>query len=102
MSEFLPKSGFKWRDPKKYQQYTSNSSKGYALEVDFEYPKELLELHNDYPLARDKIAIKREMLCKYQLIIANLYNILIGNVKKLVSFLIMKIKCFIMKTYHFT
>ena len=91
MSEFLPTSGFKWIDPKEYQQYTSNNSKGCALEVDLEYPKKFLELHNDYPLARDKIEIKREMLSEYQLIIADLYNIPIGNVKKLVSFLIIKL-----------
>ena len=38
----------------------------------------------NYPLAPDKIEIKREMLTDYQLKIANLYNIPIGNVKKLV------------------
>ena len=60
-------------------KYTSNSSKGCVLE----YPKELRELHNDYPLAPDKIRIKREMLSDYQLKIADHYNIPIGNVKKL-------------------
>ena len=76
----------KWRDPKEFNlnNYTSNSSKGCVLEVDLEYPKELLELHNDYPLAPDKIEIKRDMLSDYQLKIADLYNIPIGNVKKLV------------------
>ena len=34
-------------------KYTSNSSKGGVLEVDLEYPKELHNLHNDYPLAPD-------------------------------------------------
>ena len=48
----------------------------------FEYPEELRELRNDYTLFPDKILIKREMLSEYQLTIAN-YNILIGNVKKL-------------------
>ena len=43
-----------------------------------EYPKELRELHNDYPLASDKIDIKREMLSEYQLKIADLYNISIA------------------------
>ena len=42
------------------------------------------ELHNDNPLAPGKIEIKREMLSNYQLKIADLYNIPIGNVKKLV------------------
>ena len=59
-------------------------SKVYVLEIDLEYPKELCELHNDYPLAPDEIEIKREMLPSYQLSIANLYNIPIGTVKKLV------------------
>ena len=50
-------------------KYTSNISKVRVLTVDLEYPKELL--HNDYPLAPDKIEIKREMLCDYQLKIAD-------------------------------
>ena len=54
------------------------------LEVDLEYPKDLRELHNDYLLAPDKIEIKREVLSEYQLKIADLHNISIGNVKKLV------------------
>ena len=62
-------------------KYTSNNSKEYVIEVDPEYPKELRHLHNDYPLARDKIEIKREMLFEYQLNIADLYNFPIGNVK---------------------
>ena len=53
MSKFLPTSRFKWIDPNKFNlnKYTSNSSKGCVLEVNLEYPKELHELHNDYPLA---------------------------------------------------
>ena len=57
MSKFLPTSGFKWIDPKEFDlnKYTSNSSKGWILEVDLECPKELRELDNDYPLAPDKM-----------------------------------------------
>ena len=65
-------------------KYTSNSSKGRVLEVDLEFPNDLWELHNDSPLAPGKIEIKREMLSEYQLKIADLCNIPIGNVKKLV------------------
>ena len=85
MSKFLPTSGFKSIDPKGYDlnKYTSNSSKGLVLEVGLEYPKELQELHKDYPLVPDKVEIKRKMLPEYQLKIADLYNIPIGNVKKL-------------------
>ena len=73
-------------------KYTSNNSKGCVLEFDLEYSKELHELYNDYPLATDKIEIKREMLSEYQLKIADLFNISVANVKKLVpNFLIKKI-----------
>ena len=86
MLKFLPTNAFTWIDPKKFDwnKYISNSSKGCVLEVDLEYPKELQELHNDYPLAPGKIEIKRELLSSYRLIIADFYNIPIGNVKELV------------------
>ena len=77
---------FKQIDPKEFdlKKYAINSSKGCILEVDFEYPKELREFHNDYFLAPNKAEIKREMLSEYQLKIADLYNIPISKVKKLV------------------
>ena len=34
---------------------------GYFLEVDLEYPDELHELHNDYPLAPEKLAVSSDM-----------------------------------------
>ena len=82
MPKFLSTNGFKWIDPKELDlnKYTSNSLMGCVLEVDLEYPKELHELHNDYLLVPDKIETKKEMLPEYQLKIANLYNIPIGNV----------------------
>ena len=49
--------------------YTSNSSKGCVLQVDLECPKELHELHDDYPLTPDKIEIKREMLSEYTIVL---------------------------------
>ena len=86
MSRFLVTSGFKWIEPKEFDlnKCSSNSLKGCVLEVDLEYSKELWELRNDYPLASDKIEIKRQMLSDYQLKIAELHNIPIDNVKKLV------------------
>ena len=84
---FFPTSGFKWVYPRQFysSKYTSNSSKVFALEVDYEYPEELREWHNDYPLALDKIEIKREMFPDYQLKIADPYNITIGNVENLIN-----------------
>ena len=42
-------------------KHISNSSKGCILKVDLEYSKELRKLHNNYPLAADRIEIKREI-----------------------------------------
>ena len=86
ISKFLPTSVFKWIDSKEFDfnEYTNNSLKGCLFEDDLEYLKDLRELHNDYPLTPDKIEIKREMPSEYQWKIADLYNISIGNVKKLV------------------
>ena len=82
---FFQQADFKLIDPKDFDwnKYSSNSSKGCVLEVDFKYPKELRKLHNDYSLALDKIKIKKEMLSKWQLMISDFYNIPISNVKKL-------------------
>ena len=61
ISKFLPASGFKWIDPKEFDsnKNSSNSLKGCVLEVGLECPKELQELHNNYPLAPHKIEIKK-------------------------------------------
>ena len=83
MSKFLPISGFKWIDRKEIDlnNDTGNNSKRCFLEVTLEWQKELRQLYNDFPLPPDKIDLKREMLSEYQLKIAELYNILISNVK---------------------
>ena len=57
---------------------------GYFLEVDLEYPDELHELHNDYPLAPEKLAVSNNMLSVYCKKIADEYDIKVGNVKKLI------------------
>ena len=41
------------------------SSIGYFLEVNLKYPDELHELHNDYPLATEKLAVSSNMMSKY-------------------------------------
>ena len=86
MSTFLPIIRFKWVLDKEFDlnKYTSSSSKGCPLEIDLEYPKELCELHNDYPLAPDKLEMKKEMLAKYQQMISDFFNTPISNVKELV------------------
>ena len=53
----------------------------YFLEVGLEYPKELHELQNDYPLAPEKLGVSSDMLSKYCKKIADKYEIKVGDVK---------------------
>ena len=101
MSRFLPTDGFKWIDPKEFDwsKYISNSYEGYVSGVHLAYPNELHKIHNDFPLAPDKIEVKVKMLPSCQFKIADLYNNPIDNVK--LTFLIKRNMCFIMRTFNF-
>ena len=56
---------------------------GYFLEVDLEYPEELHELLNDFPLAPEKFTVSSGMLPKYCKNTADKYEIKVGDVKKM-------------------
>ena len=77
MSQPLPYSGFKWVD-----KPPTEPGKGCILEVDLEYPAELHESHNDYPLAPERLKVKKEWLSRYQANLLEDDNIL--NTEKLV------------------
>ena len=64
MCEPLPVGNFKMYDDEekdkiieRLQNWKSISKKGYIIELDLEYPKELHDLHNSYPLAPEKIKV---------------------------------------------
>ena len=87
MSEYLLYGKFKWlknEDGFDVNSVSEKSPTGYFLEVDLEYPDELHELHNDYPLAPEKLAVSSDMLSKYCKKIADKYEIKVGDVKKLI------------------
>ena len=89
MSQYLPTGNFKWLSQKQIEktnlgEYTENSKKGLILEVDLEYPQELHDLHNDYPLGPEKVKVAKDMLSDYCKKIADKFNISSGLVHKLI------------------
>ena len=69
MSQYLPTGGFRWMTQKQIDKidlnkYNEESKKGLILEVDLKYPKDLHDLHNDYPLAPEKIKVKKRNVIK--------------------------------------
>ena len=89
MSQYLPTGGFKWMKQKHIDkinlaQYKEDNNKGFIAEVDLEYPEELHDLHNDYPLGPEKVKVTENMLSDYCKKIAEKYNISVGLVQKLI------------------
>ena len=89
MSQYLPTGNFKWMTDKEISKidpgkYKADFKKGLILEVDLEYPQELFDIHNDYPVAPEKLKVSNNMLSAYYKKIAEKYNISIGLVSKLI------------------
>ena len=87
MSEYLPYGEFellKSVDKLDVMSINKESDVGYILEVDLKYVDELHELHNDYPLAPEKLAVTSDILSNYCKSVADKYDIKVGDVKKLI------------------
>ena len=59
MSQPLPTGGFKWVDvnPNEISELATRTDKGYILEVDISYPKDLHDSHNDLPFMCERMEI---------------------------------------------
>ena len=77
MSQYLPEKNFEWEEDyfsdkdidlvrSKILDIKDDSSEGYFFEVDLKYPKELHDLHNEFPLCPEQIEIKDEWMSQYQ------------------------------------
>ena len=64
----LPVDGFEWIeendlskfDKKFIKNYDENSDKGYILEVDIKYPKNLHKLHSNLPFLSERMKINKD------------------------------------------
>ena len=54
MSKPLPTDGFEWMDENELANWKNHPC---ILEADLEYPRDLYDLHNDYPLAPERIEV---------------------------------------------
>jgi hypothetical protein len=66
MSQLMPTGGFKWMDDDELKNWRDIPC---VLEVDLEYPEELHDLHNEYPLAPERVVVN-----KVEKLIPNLNN----------------------------
>ena len=84
MSQPLPLSNFDWVDQEELQKIdwlaqTAEQPTGYFVKVDLEYPSELHVLHNDYPLAPERLQVRSEWLSQKLVDIKAKYNIARGE-----------------------
>ena len=70
MSQALPVDGFRWLKDQEIEslnvlEISDNNENAYILEVDLDYPPELHDRHNEYPLAPAKMKVTEDMLSPY-------------------------------------
>jgi hypothetical protein len=93
MSQPLPLNGFHWVEkefwPKaeEWLELEPDNPFGYVVECDLQYPDQLHELHNEYPLAPERVNIETEMLSAKQIQIRLHYSINHNHSTKLVPHL---------------
>ena len=71
MSQSLPTGGFRWVDDcdglaNTVKNLSADGPEGCILEVDLEYPQELHDGHNAYPLAPDCMVVKKDWMSECQ------------------------------------
>jgi len=90
MIQKLPFGNFNWvEDAEKLTEddimkINTEGDKGYFLEVDLEYPESLHDLHNNYPLAPEKIVVDNDMLSPFSLGMKEKLNISDDKTSKLI------------------
>ena len=93
MSQPLPTGRFKWLKEDKGDDISKNKEGiGYFIECDLEYPKELHYLHNDYPLAPEKLIVQDDWLSPFCKKLKEKFGLASDKTTKLISTLFNKEK----------
>ena len=97
MSESLPTKDFTWLTENEWNgidwlAQADDQELGYFIECDLNYPRELHDLHNDYPLAAEKLEVKETMLSEGQHALREKYAMSHALSTKLIPNLINKTK----------
>ena len=87
MKQYLPYGGFQWISPEEFvlDNVRNDSDIGHILEVDLEYPKELHDLHNEYPYCPEHLKITPDMLSNYSKNVASVNRMKCGDSSKLAA-----------------
>ena len=83
MSQKLPTGNFKWEEPN-YNWRNPPDERGCIIECDLKYPLNTKFKTQKFPLAPEKLKIRKEDLSDYQLNYLSVENKKIGNVSKLI------------------
>ena len=78
MSHYLQSGHFNWLDEAGWAQINWQATSqtdpfAYIVECDLEYPAELQDIHNGYPLAAERVQIEVEMLSDTEVEISRQY-----------------------------
>ena len=70
MSQYHSTGGFKWLSEGEINntnlgKYTEESYRGLILEVDLDYPEQLHQSHDDFPLTAEKNYLSQGMVSSY-------------------------------------
>ena len=79
MSQYRPTGGFRWVDDsqqfaKSIAEQPAGGPEGFILEVNLEYPEDLHNAHNAYPLAPERMVVRKKWMSEHQ------HNLLGGGV----------------------
>ena len=79
MSQYLPVGNFSWMrtmpTEEQIKSWRPDRKRGFIFEVDLEYPPELHDEHNSYPLAPESTQVPEEWMSPYQQALARELNL---------------------------